>query len=178
MIKLMFDVTDSELLFTYLDTYLTNKVDRNIVSIISFFNKLKKYRLDIINNQIVTLDEIEFLCENNPSIAKKSNEDGVDIYTVIGQDFKVLYSTNNDGIHYYCRDVSSLTKNCYGYNKLINTGSIRFTTKDDMTIIKINKDNYYREKTFADFIVIPSKLNDDIIRIAKDNNLKIVVVRE
>ena len=42
----------------------------------------------------------------------------------------------------------------------------------------INKDNYYRAKTFADYIIVPSNLNDDIIRIAKNHNLKIVIVRE
>ena len=178
MIKLMFDVVDTDLWLTYLNDFISNKVERNIISVIDFFNKLKKYRVELINNQIVTLDEIELLCENNPSIARKTQESGVDIYTVIGQDFKVLYSINNDGTYYYCGDVSSLSKNCYGYNKLINTGSARFTTIDDKTTIKINKDNFYREKTYADFIIIPSNLNDDIIRIAKNHKLKIVVIRE
>lgn len=178
MIKLMFDVVDTDLWLTYLNDFVANKVERNIISVIDFFNKLKKYRVELINNQIVTLDEIELLCENNPSIARKTQESGVDIYTVIGQDFKVLYSVNNDGTYYYCGDVSGLSKNCYGYNKLINTGSARFTTIDDKTTIKINKDNFYREKTYADFIIIPSNLNDDIIRIAKNHKLKIVVIRE
>lgn len=177
-IKLMFGVIDNDLLFTYLDDFISSKAKRNIVSVIEFFNKLKKYRLDIINNQIVTLEEMDLLCESNPSIARKSIEDGVEVYTITGQDFKVLCSNNNDGIHYFCKDVSSISKNCYGYNKLINTGSVRFTTKDDETIIKINKDNYYRQKTYADFILLPSNLNDDILRIAKTNNLKVVVIRE
>ena len=176
--KLMFDVVDTDLWLSYLNDFISNKVDRNIVGVIDFFNKLKKYRVEIIDYQIVTLDEIELLCESSPSVARKSNESGVDVYTIIGQDFKVLYSVNNDGLHYFCGDVSSLTKNSYGYNRLINTGSVRFADIDGKISIKINKDNYYRAKTFADYIIVPSNLNDDIVRIAKNHNLKIVIVRE
>jgi hypothetical protein len=92
MIKLMFSVNDNDLLFTYLDNIISEKFDRNIISIISFFNKLKKYRVEILNHQFVTLEDLELLCEANPDVAKKSVEDGVDVYTIIGQDFKVLYS--------------------------------------------------------------------------------------
>ena len=178
MIKLMFSVNDNDLLFTYLDNIISEKFDRNIISIISFFNKLKKYRVEILNHQFVTLEDLELLCEANPDVAKKSVEDGVDVYTIIGQDFKVLYSSNNDGFTYLYDSVISLKKNYYGYNSLVNSGSIRFSFVDDVFSIKINKDKRNKEKINADFILVPSSLNEDIIRIAKDNNMSIVVIRE
>ena len=178
VINLMFSVNDNDLLFTYLDNIISEKFTRNIISVINFFNKLKKYRVEILNHQFVTLQDLELLCEANPSAAKKSIEDGVDVYIIIGQDFKVLYSTNNDGYNYLYDSVISLKKNYYGYNKLNNNGSVRFSFVDDVFSIKINKDNLNKEKVKADFILVPSALNEDIIRIAKENNLSIVVIRE
>lgn len=178
MIKLMFSVNDNDLLFTYLDNIISEKFDRNIISIVNFFNKLKKYRVEILNHQFVTLEDLELLSEANPSVAKKSIEDGVVVYTIIGQDFKVLYSTNNDGYNYLYDSVLSLKKNYYGYNKLVNKGSVRFSFTDEVFSIKINKDNLNKEKVNADFILVPSSLNEDIIRIAKDNNMSIIVIRE
>lgn len=178
MIKLLFSVDDNGLVLSYLEDIIDEKIDRNIISIIEFFSKLKKYRVDILNHQLVTLEDLELLCEANPKVAKKSIEEDVVVYTVIGQDFKVLYSTNNDGHNYYYDSVLSLKKNYYGYNKLNNTGSVRFSFVDDMFTVKVNKDNLSKEKIEADFILVPSSLNEDILRIARERNLSVVVIRE
>ena len=42
----------------------------------------------------------------------------------------------------------------------------------------INKDNLSKEKIEADFILVPSSLNEDILRIARERNLSVVVIRE
>ena len=42
--KLMFDVVDTDLWLSYLNDFISNKVERNIICVIDFFNKLKKYR--------------------------------------------------------------------------------------------------------------------------------------
>ena len=44
-------------------------------------------------------------------------------------------------------NISDLEKNCYGYDKLIKTGSLRFTTYDDHTLIKVNKDRIDKYNT-------------------------------
>ena len=41
-IKLMFEVIDSDLWLSCLDDFISNKVERNIIATIDFFNKLKK----------------------------------------------------------------------------------------------------------------------------------------
>ena len=174
MIKLMFTIEDNDLLFTYFENLLSEKIDRNIVSVIKFFNKFKKYRLELINNQIVTIDDLEMLSQTNPSIVSKEDRDGVDVYTVNDQDFKVLYSNNDgDGI-YFCEDISSLKRNYYGYNSLNSNSSIRFASQDNSTIIKLNKDNFDKKIMNSDFIIILNELNDNFIRIAREKNIKIV----
>ena len=154
MMKLMFNVSDFDMNLQYIDNLMSSGFNRNLISIIDFFNKLKKYRCEIINDQIVTLDEIEMLYIDSPDIVRKEQNDGLTIYTVYNQDFKILCSYTNDGTHYACMNISDLEKNCYGYNKLIKTGSLRFTTYEDHTLIKVNKDRLDKHTMLPKFIVV------------------------
>ena len=139
--KLLFNTDDFGIILSFIDNIIAKKIKINYASIGELFTKLKKYRTEIINEQIVTIDDIELMFIDRPDVVNKRIEDGVSIYTIINQDFKVLCANVDDGIHYTCTNVSDLEKNSYGYNKLIKNGSVRFTTYDGKTIIKINKDN-------------------------------------
>ena len=141
------------------------------------FNKIKKYRVELINNTIVSLGEIEDLYNERPDIVIKNTKDGVDVYTIVGQDFKVLYSLTDDGIHYGVSNVSLLEKNMYGYSRLESNGSVRFTTVDDKTIVKLNKDNINSKGAKKEFIIVVNRLTDELVDIAKRNNLKIVEIQ-
>jgi hypothetical protein len=175
MIKLMFSVTDSELLLSFVENIINSKLDINIISVINLFNKLKQNKLDIINNQIVSTDDIENLYENNSSAVSKTEEDGVIIYRFNNQDFKILSSYTNDGLHYDFKFISEITKNCYGYNKLIPTLSVRLSSFENDTIIKFNKDRKKDLKMKPDFMVVKD-LTPDILNIAKNNGLRIIQV--
>ena len=129
MTKLLFSSDDFDLILSFLGNIITNKVRRNIFSVNELFNKIKEYKVELINNMIVSLDEIEELYNTRPDIVVKSERDGVVIYTIVGQDFKVLASLKDDGIHYLCANVSELNKNYYAYDKLIKYGSIRLLLK-------------------------------------------------
>lgn len=177
MMKLMFNVSDFDMNLQYIDNLMSSGFNRNLISIIDFFNKLKKYRCEIINDQIVTLDEIEMLYIDSPDIVRKEQNDGLTIYTVYNQDFKILCSYTNDGTHYACMNISDLEKNCYGYNKLIKTGSLRFTTYEDHTLIKVNKDRLDKHTMLPKFIVVIGELTDDLKAIAKKNNYKIIYIQ-
>ena len=74
-------------------------------------------------------------------------------------------------------NISDLEKNCYGYDKLIKTGSLRFTTYDDHTLIKVNKDRIDKYTINPSFIVVIGKLTNDLLTIAKKNNLKVVYIQ-
>ena len=141
------------------------------------FNKLKKHRVELINNEIVSIDEIETLFNARPDIVTRNKRDGVVIYTIVNQDFRILCSTNDDGINYDCVNVSKLNKNVYAYDRLISERSVRFVTEDNNVIIKINNDNYNEQKMEATYIVVTSKLSPDLLEIAKENNLKIVEIQ-
>ena len=114
---------------------------------------------------------------DSPDMVKKSNEDGLVIYTIINQDFKILSSYTNDGTHYACLNISDLEKNCYGYDKLIKTGSLRFTTYEDHTLIKVNKDRLDKYTMIPKFIVVVGELTDDLKNIAKKNNYKVIYIQ-
>ena len=177
MIKLLFSTNDFNLLLSFIENIITNKIKRNILCFSDLFNKIKKYRVELINNTIVRFDEIEELYNERPDLVMKNKKDDVDIYTIVGQDFKVLCSLIDDGIHYECTNVTSLKKNMYGYSKLVSTGSVRFTTEDDKTIIKLNKDNIEETKMEKEFIIVANKLTDDLIDVAKKYNLKIIEIQ-
>ena len=177
MTKLLFSVKDFNLLLSFIENIITNKIKRNILSVADLFNKIKKYKVELINSTIVSLIEIEDLCDSRPDIVTKNSKNGVDVYTITGQDFKVLCSINDDGIHYLCTNVTNLDKNVYGYSRLEEEGSIRFTTEDNKTIVKLNKDNINESNTKKEFIIVVNKLTDELFEIAKDNNLKIVEIQ-
>lgn len=177
MMNLLFSAKDPDLLLSYIESLMNNKIKRNIISVIELFNKIKKYRVDIINDSIVTLSEIELLSSQRSDLVSKEIKDGIEVYTIHNQDFKVLCSAENDGIYYLYTNISDLEKNYYGYSKLIKNGSIRFTNKDSRTFIKLNKDYKSRIKLRPEFIIIVGHLNDKHINIAKRSNLKIVIVK-
>lgn len=176
MTDLLFSVKDFDLIISFISNIISNHVPRDIISVNDVFNKIKKFKVELINNQIVSLGEIEELYTSRPDIVLRNERDGVEIYTIVGQDFNVLCSTNDDGVHFMCTNVSKLEKNAYGYSKLIKDGSIRFTAEDDKTIIKFNKDSLTNAMK-PDFILVVGKLSDELFRIAKDNELKIVEVQ-
>ncbi len=173
MLKLMITANDTELLLSFIENVLNGKVKRNILPIISLFEKIKKYRVDIINSQIVTLDDIEALYASNPSAVDKKIINNVTIYTFHDQDFKILSSYSNDGIHFVCKYISELTRNCYGYSKLLKDGSVRFSTFDNSTIIKYNKDRLMT-KIKPDFIVVLGDVGNDLIDVASKHSLRII----
>ena len=107
----------------------------------------------------------------------KNTKDGVDIYTIVGQDFKVLISENDDGIHYRCEDASKVDKNSYAYDRLVDNGSVRFSTEDNKTMIKLSKDDVNDIKNKVSYIIVVGKLNDELFNIAKKNNLTIVEIK-
>lgn len=177
MMNLMFNVSDFDMNLQYIDNLMNSNFNRNLVSVIDFFNKLKKYRCEIINDQIVTLDEIEMLYIDSPDIVKKENMDGVVVYIIYNQDFKILCSYTNDGTHYACMNISDLEKNCYGYNKLIKTHSLRFTSYEDHTLIKVNKDRKDKYTMIPSFIVVIGELTNDLKELAKKSNYKIIYIQ-
>ena len=101
----------------------------------------------------------------------------MDVYTIVNQDFRILCSTNDDGISFDCVNVSKLDKNVYVYDRLYNDRSIRFVTEDDNIIIKMNTDSIEENKMQASYIVVTNKLTSDLLEIAKENNLKIVEIQ-
>lgn len=177
MTKLLFSSDDFDVLLSFTEKFLFNQVKRNILSISELFNKIKKYRVELINNEIVSLEEIEELYLNRPDIVIKNSIDGVEVYTIIGQDFRVLCSSKDDGVHYMCLNVTSLEKNAYGYNKLVSDGSIRFSLDEGKTSIKVYENNMNKEAMKAEFILVVGKLTDDLLNIAKENNLKIIEIQ-
>ena len=172
MIKLMFSVNDSELLISYIESIMDEKI--NIVSVINIFNKLEKNKMDIINKQVVTTNDVKMLYETDKDAVSLNNEEGVDIYTFYNQDFKVLTSFSNDGIHYDVCFISEISKNTYGYNKL-NSSNFKLSTFEDKTMLKYIKDIKV-DKMKPDYIIIKSEVTPEIINVARDNNLKIFKV--
>lgn len=177
MTKLLFSMNNFDLLLSFVENIITNKVKRNILSISELFNKIKEYKVDLINNEIVTLDDVMGLYSSSPDIVTKNRRGSVDIYTISNQEFRVLCSTNDDGINYNCINITSLNKNSYGYNKLINEGSIRFTTKDDKTIVKVNKDNIEGSSMKPSFIILVNGISDELLEIAEKDNLPIIEIQ-
>lgn len=173
MIKLMFSVTDPELLISFLDNIVNEKIDINIVSIINIFNKLKEYKVDMINQQIVNLNDIENLYDSNTGAVEKADINGVTVYKFHNQDFRLLTSYTNDGIHYDLKYISGINSNCYGYNKLIANGAVRLSSYEDDTIVKFNKDRKAYDKMIPDFI-LAKDINDSILQTAKSNNLAVI----
>lgn len=176
LLCIMFKNISIDIVFEYINNLMNDNYRRNVMFYINFFNKLKKYKREIINSNIVTMDDIIELYNESPDVVKYENKGGVDIYTVIGQDFKVLCSTSDDGINYSYVNVSSLGLNSYGYSKLSSERSIRLADSKDGYILKVNKDNKEKINMKAESIIVVGKLTDDLINIAKTNNLKIIYI--
>ena len=176
MMKLLFSTDDLTILLAFIENVINKKLVRNTLPIIEFFNKLKKYRREIINEQVVTLDDIEMLYIDRPNIVKKEEKDGINIYTIRNQDFKVLCSEKDDGVHYLCENASKLQKNYYGYDRINDKRSCRFTIDESLVKIKMNKDSLVKDDMKPKFIIVVSDITDDLISIAKTKDLSIIKV--
>lgn len=178
MIKLLLETDDFSLLLSYIENIINNRLFKNNLSVPNFFQKIKKYRIELLNNQIVSIDDIDKLNEYQPNVVEKTIENNVVVYRIYNQDFKVLCSTRDDKIHYTCTSVTKLEKNSYGYSKFIKNGSVRFCSVDGKTIIKQSKDNINNKNNInkPDFMIIIGNLTDELLCIASVNKLKIVVI--
>ncbi len=169
---------DDEVLFSFVDKMLNKKIKRNTVVIGSFFEKLKKYKREIINSSLVTLSELDDLSSNAEFVTLKEI-DGVKVYTVYNNDFKVLYSYNDDKIHCSYSDASEILKNSYCYEFIPNNINFRFVTFDDKTILKINKDEIINKNSLIPkFIIVSGMVTDEIINVAKREKLSVVSLEE
>ena len=176
LLCVMFKNISIDIVFLYVNNLMNDKFKRNVMFCINFFNKIKKYMRDIINYNIVGINDIIELYKDSPDIVKYENKDGVDVYTVVGQDFKVLCSVNDDGVNYKFINVSNMSLNSYMYSKLGNLYSVRLVDSKDGISIKANKDNKDKLGMKADAIVVVGKLTDDLINIARNNGLKVIYV--
>ena len=127
----------------------------------------------MINQQIVNLNDIENLYDSNTGAVEKADINGVTVYKFHNQDFRLLTSYTNDGIHYDLKYISGINSNCYGYNKLIANGAVRLSSYEDDTIVKFNKDRKAYDKMIPDFI-LAKDINDSILQTAKSNNLAVI----
>ena len=177
MIKLLFSSDEFDLLLSFVESIINNNTKKNPISMLEFFNKLGQYKLELINNEIVSLREIEELYKDRPDIVLKNKREGVTIYTIIGQDFKVLVSENDDGIHYMCKNVVELDRNYYAYDRLNTDNNVRFSNENNETIIKLSKDSINKNETKVSYIIVVGKLSDELFKVAKENNLTIVEVK-
>ena len=172
MIRLMFNIDDSELLISYIESTMNEKLNINVLPIIDLFNKIEKNKMEIINRQVVTLNDIELLYKTDKIAVNKKNENGVDIYKFNNQDFKVLCSYSNDGYHYDVKYLSEIDKNYYGYNMLIDNNFV-LSSDGDKTILKYRKDKEVNNIN-PNYIIVKNGINPDIIKVASDNGLKII----
>lgn len=169
---------DDEVLFSFVNKMVDKKIKRNMVVTASLFEKLKKYKKDIINSSLVTISELEELSTNAEFVIKKEI-DGVKLYTVYNNDFKVLYSYNDDKVHCGYGNASEILKSSYCYEYLPDDIDFRFSTYDGRTIIKINKDKKINKSSLIPkFIIVSGVITDEIVNVAKKDNLAIVSMEE
>lgn len=169
---------DDEVLFSFVDKMLNKKIKRNIVVVNNLFEKLKKYKREIINSSIISLKELDEISSEIEFVTKKE-VDGINVYTVYGKDFKVLSSYNDDKIHYSYSNASEILKNSYCYEFIPDNVNFRFTTYDDRTILKFNKDRIINKNSLIPkFIIVSGVVTDEIINVAKRENLAIVSLEE
>lgn len=170
-------VYDDEVLFSFVERMLNKNIKRNIIAVGSLFEKLKKYKRDIINSSIVSLNELDSMTIETDFVTKKEI-DGVKIYTVYDNDFKVLSSYNDDKIHYSYSDASNILKSSYCYEYIPSNADFRFITYDGRVLLKFNKDKIINNKISPKFIIISGMISDEIINVAKRENLAIVTLEE
>ena len=126
----------------------------------------------------MTLSELDALSSNAEFVTLKEI-DGVKVYTVYDNDFKVLYSYNDDRIHCSYSDASEILKNSYCYEFIPNNINFRFVTFDDKTILKINKDEIINKNSLIPkFIIVSGMVTDEIINVAKREKLSVVSLEE
>ena len=121
----------------------------------------------------ITLNDIEMLYQSDSNAVSKTEEEGVIVYRFHNQDFKLLVSYNDNGTHYECKYLSTIMKNCYGYDSIKEDLSIRYITYEGNTVIKVNKDDL-QEKMRPNFIVVNGNISPDVYKIAASNNLRII----
>ena len=177
MAKLLFQVDDFDLLLSFVNNIINSNVKRNIIAITDLFKKLKKYRVDLINNEAVTLDEIDSLYDENSDIVTKTEKDGLTLYKIVGQNFRVLCSTSDDTNKFECVNVVDLDKNVYVYDRLSKDIPTRFASEDDKTIIKVS-DESLEGNIKPSYILLVNEINDNIMDIAKSMKLNIVEVQK
>ncbi len=178
LIKLLFETNDLEVLLEYVNNLIDNKVGKNSISTSSLFLKLKKYRCELINYQIIKSSDLETLMINNSNDFRKEIINGVNVYTTKRTDFKVLCSNSGDGIHYVCTSIDNVKDNCFAYDKLIKNGSIRFTSYEDKTIIKFNKDRTNDNSCVISYILVVNTLTEEIIQVAKDRGVSVLEIEK
>ena len=178
MTKQLFSIEDFDLLLSFVNNIISNNVKRNIISITELFNKIKKYRIELINNEVVSLDEIDELYDSTSDIVTKTEKDGLTLYKIVGQNFRVLCSTNDETSKFNCVNVVDLDKNVYVFDRLTQDMPIKFVSEDDKTIIKTNEDAYGEEDIKPSYILLVNEANDNIINIAKSMNLNIVEIQK
>lgn len=174
-IKKLFSYDDDEILFSFVDKMLDKKIKRNIIFANNLFDKLKKYKTYIINSSIVKLNDLDIMSSSAEFVNKKE-VDGVKIYAVYNNDFKVLSSYNDDKIHFRYSYASEIDKNSYCYESIPEGSSFRFITYDNRTLLKFNKDRKKNMK--AKFIIVNGIITDEIINVAKKENLVIVSLED
>ena len=175
MTKLLFSVNNFDLLLSFVNNIIENNVKRNTLAILELFNKIKKHKIDLINNEIVSLEEIDDLYETTKGIVTKNTKGGVTVYTITGQNFRVLVSDISNGGTYKCINAVDLDRNVYAFDKL-NADAIRFTTENDKTVIKANEISDVRVK--PSYILLTTNANEDIFTVAKSSNLCVVEVKK
>ena len=177
MTKLLCNINDYDALLGFVNNIIQNNVKRDVLSVTELFNKLKKYRVELINNEIVSLNEIEDLYEVSKGIVTKNTKDGLNVYTVVGQDFRVLCSLKDTSEDYECVNISQLEKNVYVFDRLNKEKLVRFVSDEDKTVVKINQDTIEENNMKPGYILLVSQINDNIMNIAKSLNLDIVEIQ-
>ena len=175
--KLLLSIDDFDLLLSFVNNIITNNVKRNIIAITNLFNKLKKYRVNLINNEIVSLQDIDNLYDENSTIVTKTEKEGLILYKVVGQNFRVLCSTSDNTNKFECVNVVDLDKNVYVYDILSKDISTRFISEDEKTLVKIS-DESLEDNIKPSYILLVNEINDNIMDIAKSMNLNIVEIQK
>ncbi len=176
MIKLLFSTDDFDLLLSFVNNIVKMNIKRNPLSLLNLFNKIKKHKIELINEQAVTLEEIESYYESTSGSIVKNSKDGVIVYTITGLKFRVLCSETDDSEDLECLNISELDKNVYVFNHLPD-GPVRFASENGKTIIKLSEDVLKQKEMKAQYILLVNEASDDIIEIAKSKGLCIIEVR-
>jgi len=177
MIKLLFSSNDFDLLLSFVNNIVKSNIKRNPLSLLNLFNKIKKYKIELINEQSVNLEEINYYYETTSGCVYKNTKNGVTIYTLVGLKFRVLCSVTDNSEDLECLNITDLDKNVYVFGSLPN-GPIRFASENGKTIIKLSEDVIKEHDMKAEYILTPEEVSDDLIRIASSKGLCIMEVKK